>query len=411
MYIYILFIVFLSSIVVITLINYNTEIENNSKNIISDITINRYRTLNLIEFLPKSYVISVYYDDRFKALRLICVYDKDQLPKIPCKLKYDNNNDVINCKPIVKSYIINTQPQAHFLIKINSNNFPNRIILNNASINIPKPYNGPPKYNITVCISVMHHYVAVNRFIQTIETYRYFGVDHFTLYYTSSTPEIIKVINYYINLDIMDVVLWNKEFETTRLYHFYMGQIFKNNDCLYYHMKLSKSLIFTDIDEIIWPNVGNKLTDIIEKTNEIADDYIFINRIYHENVYNKSDVYDFNIKDLDIFNAKEYCSLQFGYIAKNWVYNLSSIVEIEIHSFQDVIEGMKQKAVDVSIGYVRHTRRVVKYELVPCMHSWTYDDTKDYRIDTIQENVDKIRKYLNIEKPPHRIFPLYPNTN
>lgn len=82
MYICLLFVVILSCIVIVFLLNYNNEVED--KIIIKDnkSVIKKYRKLDLIEFLHNSYVMSVYYDERIKSMRLICVHDKETLPDI-----------------------------------------------------------------------------------------------------------------------------------------------------------------------------------------------------------------------------------------------------------------------------------------------------------------------------------------
>ncbi|XP_063315809.1 uncharacterized protein LOC134615252 [Pelobates fuscus] len=128
--------------------------------------------------------------------------------------------------------------------------------------------NRPPhtlSVNFTVCISTMYgDFNNVLQTIQSIEMYKLLGAGRVTLYVNKCHENVDKVLQYYVEEGILEVVPWpiDKFLRTSREWHYnlnstnqigYYGQTATLNDCLYRNMYRSKFVFLNDIDEIILP--------------------------------------------------------------------------------------------------------------------------------------------------------------
>ncbi|XP_063315811.1 glycosyltransferase family 92 protein F13G3.3-like [Pelobates fuscus] len=128
--------------------------------------------------------------------------------------------------------------------------------------------NRPPhtlSVNFTVCISTMYgDYNNVLQTIQSIEMYKLLGAGRVTIYVNKCHENVDKVLQYYIEEGILEVVPWpiDKFLRTSKLWRFYLnknsqvhyyGQTATLNDCLNRNMYKSKFVFFNGIDEIILP--------------------------------------------------------------------------------------------------------------------------------------------------------------
>ncbi|XP_063315810.1 glycosyltransferase family 92 protein F13G3.3-like [Pelobates fuscus] len=128
--------------------------------------------------------------------------------------------------------------------------------------------NRPPhtlSVNFTVCISTMYgDYNNVLQTIQSIEMYKLLGAGRVTLYVNKCHENVNKVLQYYVEEGILEVVPWpiDKFLRTSTEWRYnlksknqigYYGQTATLNDCLYRNMYRSKFVFLNDIDEIILP--------------------------------------------------------------------------------------------------------------------------------------------------------------
>ncbi|KAM4054219.1 beta-1,4-galactosyltransferase galt-1-like [Anomaloglossus baeobatrachus] len=131
-----------------------------------------------------------------------------------------------------------------------------------------KVRNHPPQLrtdNFTVCISALFgQYNNVLQMIQGIEMYRLLGASRVTIYNNSCSPAVDKVLRYYQEQGIVEVVPWpiDHHLQTSSDWHYtaglnsqigYYGQTAALNDCIYRNMYRSKYVLLNDIDEIILP--------------------------------------------------------------------------------------------------------------------------------------------------------------
>lgn len=346
-----------------------------------------------IKILKNTIITSIYYDERIKSIRLILIHTKKSFPNISCQLLVKNR--IKNCRYMYNPYMINAKPHGHLIIPISYYKYPDKLFLNNIDIPIPKPYKTNNIYKLSVCICKTVNYTAVNRVIQTIETYRYFGVDHFSIYKTSVSIDIEKVFEYYQKLGILEIIKWNKTLEFSKLLHDY-GQIYKNNDCLYRNMYRSKALIITDWDEIITSVQYNNILEMISKRYDKKYNwYVFKSFLFHTEIYSKSDKYNTNIPDADIYAYKQYCIFRDGLVVKNLYTYLPAIYEIETHYVGNGSSKLNKVKVNTKDGFIRHTKRISSINVSFCQSKWMLYPL-DKREDIIKRKVDNIKQKLHI---------------
>lgn len=266
---------------------------------------------------------------------------------------------------------------------------------------LPIPYTGDYKYNLTVCITLLINYKATNRLIQLIESYKYFGVDHFTIYKTSASIEVEKVLEYYENEGIMEIITWNKSIELSKRMkeNAYYGQRNKLNDCIYRNMKLSKRIITSDLDEIIWPNKGNSIVEMLNKFDKKKkyNTYYFRSAYFHaEKTSYNFDLLSHTINDINIFDYREYCIFKLGYVTKFILTKPNVIYSSFIHFIDEGSKELKDTDVPPNYGFIRHIRRMIKINSRNCESKWLIYP-KDRREDEIMKNVNKIINKLKIK--------------
>ncbi|XP_068128129.1 uncharacterized protein [Hyperolius riggenbachi] len=138
--------------------------------------------------------------------------------------------------------------------------------------------------NFTVCISSIYGgYNNVLQMVQSIEMYKILGVSRVTIYNTSCSQNIDKVLHYYIDEGTLEVVPWpiNQYLNTSKEWRYsegltsqvgYYGQTAALNDCLYRNMYKSKFVLLHDIDEIILPVQDEDWFSLMEHLQRLHPD-------------------------------------------------------------------------------------------------------------------------------------------
>ncbi|KAM5125405.1 beta-1,4-galactosyltransferase galt-1-like [Mantella aurantiaca] len=128
--------------------------------------------------------------------------------------------------------------------------------------NRPPP---PISSNFTICISTMYgNYDNALQMIQNMEMYKILGASKVTIYNTSCSQNVDKVLRHYMDEGTLEVVSWpiDRHLHTSRNWLYtpglateigYFGQVTTLNDCLYRNMYKSKFVLLNDNDEIILP--------------------------------------------------------------------------------------------------------------------------------------------------------------
>ncbi|XP_068127908.1 uncharacterized protein [Hyperolius riggenbachi] len=139
-------------------------------------------------------------------------------------------------------------------------------------------------FNFTVCISSIYGgYNNVLQMVQSIEMYKILGVSRVTIYNTSCSQNIDKVLRHYIHEGTLEVVSWpiDKYLKTSKAWRYsegvtsqigYFGQTSTLNDCLYRNMYKSKFVLLHDIDEIILPVQDEDWFSLMEHLQRLHPD-------------------------------------------------------------------------------------------------------------------------------------------
>ena len=120
----------------------------------------------------------------------------------------------------------------------------------------------------TICLRPIHFRdTAAYDIVEWVEYYRLMGVDYFMIYNFTSDPLTDKILNYYVNSGIMEVVQWHVPNHVIPTIHYYdlakhkelysSGQFAMLNDFLYRVYWSTEYVINVDLDEFIVPWDGS----------------------------------------------------------------------------------------------------------------------------------------------------------
>ncbi|XP_060079822.1 glycosyltransferase family 92 protein F13G3.3-like [Ylistrum balloti] len=143
----------------------------------------------------------------------------------------------------------------------------------NPSNFLPIQYPEDQKWLFTVCVTPLNfRYSKAYELVEMIEMNRILGADHFVFYNYSTHVNVDRVLQYYIDKGLVEVVQWHLPMKvdvwpkvkghTTEIHYF--GQLGALNDCLYRNRYRSKFLVYQDLDEFIFPYKHSNWNDMIE---------------------------------------------------------------------------------------------------------------------------------------------------
>ncbi|XP_078103205.1 uncharacterized protein LOC144515890 isoform X1 [Sander vitreus] len=148
-------------------------------------------------------------------------------------------------------------------------------------------------YNFTVCLSTMFDFTNVLQLVQTLEMLQLLGVNRVVVYKTSSSPETQRILDYYTNKGLVEVIPWSlsRFLNVSRGWlpehgpgdiH-YLGQIPALSDCIYRYMYQSRYVALHDMDELILPqsvNSWSELLPLLENKYGADKCYMFENNVF-----------------------------------------------------------------------------------------------------------------------------------
>ncbi|KAM4020851.1 uncharacterized protein ACNLHF_001099 isoform 1-T2 [Anomaloglossus baeobatrachus] len=150
------------------------------------------------------------------------------------------------------------------------------------------------QYNILICVSAMFgSYSNVLQFVQSMEMYRMLGAEKVIIYHTESSPNMKKILSYYVDLKFVELIPWpiTSFINVSKGWHYpdhpgdlhYFGQTAALNDCIYRNMYKSKYIALNDIDELIIPILHKDWPEMLE--HFLRDDpnlnvFIFENHLF-----------------------------------------------------------------------------------------------------------------------------------
>lgn len=162
-----------------------------------------------IEIVNGVFLTSLYYDERIESFRLL-LFGNYTKSKIVCYITYEK--DVTECNYSYELNITEVHNNHFMVIPIDVRKKPKAIVINNKIVRV-KEVELTKKYDTTLCITKMIGYNSSFSFIQLIESNLHFGVDHITLYVYNCSEEVEKIIKYYQDIGILEVVRFNHTIE------------------------------------------------------------------------------------------------------------------------------------------------------------------------------------------------------
>ncbi|KAM9330231.1 beta-1,4-galactosyltransferase galt-1-like [Gastrophryne carolinensis] len=238
----------------------------------------------------KTFIISPYYDSRVGAFvrvlaiihisveELYCVYHCQNIT-VSVRAEIDLHRDRFGF-PYGTANLLCAEPSAcdYSYMSFRSPNSTNV----SESIVFKVRNRPPPTFssNFTVCISTLYgKFHNVLQMVQSIEMYKILGATRVTIYNTSCSRDVDKVLRHYIDEGTLEVVPWpiDQHLRTSIQWRYstgltsqigYYGQIATLNDCLYRNMYRSKFVLLNDIDEIILPVKDWDWSSMMERLQE-----------------------------------------------------------------------------------------------------------------------------------------------
>lgn len=357
---------------------------------------------NRMEVVPISknmYIYSSFYYVDNNIIKILGYSKNSSIDNITCIITYDNKTKrkcSISCKIVYKINInfLVLKIQLYSKMKYNS------IYINNKLIKSIKIINSSKKYNCTLCITKFINYTAETYLLEAITAYRLAGIDHLVIYYISSSSSVLNILKYYRSIKYVDIISWNYFHEIHFLKKYVYGQLWKYNDCFYRYKYLSKTLLFNDLDEVLWINGNITIQSLIYNSNYNNYDALYLyNRIfmkefYSNNNYNNSrlipyDRYYHYIPDFSMFQYHNSCTYRKGYLSKYLIINYTKIEYIGIHDILVYTKKIDITYINKNIAFLRHTRRVREDLLKDCYKWNNYYSCKENFIAQVVKNTKK----------------------
>ena len=146
----------------------------------------------------------------------------------------------------------------------------------------------------TICLRPIHfRETAAYDIVEWVEYYRLMGVDYFMIYNFTSDSLTDKILNYYINSGIMEVVQWHVPDHVIPTIHYYelkkyrelhsAGQFAMLNDFLYRVYWSTEYVINVDLDEFIVLLDGSKSFRQLLNKYPSSCEYLFRNSLVSMN--------------------------------------------------------------------------------------------------------------------------------
>ncbi|XP_072273050.1 uncharacterized protein [Pyxicephalus adspersus] len=263
--------------------------------------------------------------------------------------------------------------------------------------------------NFTVCISTMFgNYSNVLQFIQTMEMYRILGAQKVVIYLNSCSPQVEKVLRYYITQGILEVILWpiERHLRTGKFWHYsmdpkdigYYGQLATLNDCIYRNKYKSSFVLLNDIDEIILPfhhQTWDSLVDELQQQNPGLGIFLFENHIFPKTVATDGNFSNISSwKDIPGTNILQYVHRepdQVDYFnPRKMIVDPRKVIQTSVHS---VLQGLGESInVPLKTALVYHCREPLQEKpnqtsLIEDKTIWQYNASLISNVNTVLNHI------------------------
>ncbi|XP_063791583.1 beta-1,4-galactosyltransferase galt-1-like [Pseudophryne corroboree] len=267
----------------------------------------------------------------------------------------------------------------------------------------------PFSANFTVCISTMFgNYSNVLQFIQTMEMYRILGAQRVMIYLNNCSPQVEKVIQYYIAEGIVEVIPWpiQQYLRTSPKWNYFMdakdigyyGQVTALNDCIYRNMYRSKFVLLNDIDEIILPikhQTWDSLMESLQQQNPGVGVFLFENYVFPQTVTtdgNFSNISSWkSLPGTNILQHIHYEPRGPKYIySEKMIVDPRKVMQISVHSVLNSVGGFIEVSVETALLYhCREPRQNLSdTSLIEDKTIWRYNASLIRNVNKVLRQID-----------------------
>lgn len=259
--------------------------------------------------------------------------------------------------------------------------------------------------NFTVCISTMFgNYSNVLQFIQTMEMYQLLGAQKVVIYLNNCSPQVEKIMRYYITQGTLEVVPWpiQQYLRPGKAWHHsldakdigYYGQLATLNDCIYRNMYRSRFVLLNDIDEIILPfrhQTWGTLMDELQQQNPGVEIFQFENHIFPQTVATDGNFSNISSwKDVPGTSILQYVHREPDRVdyfnARKMIVNPRKVIQTSVHS---VLKGFGE-SIDVPLetALVYHCRgplqkNLARTSLIEDKTIWRYNASLISKVNAV----------------------------
>ncbi|KAI8127411.1 hypothetical protein FF38_03838 [Lucilia cuprina] len=267
--------------------------------------------------------------------------------------------------PLYKQHVANSKvylPQA-VAIQYKSNSL-SHLSPTFISISYPRDMDqlfAQSKPAISVCVGPLQsNYSDVLRIVEFVELYRIMGATHFYFYNLDCTPDVQRVLTYYRDKGLADILDWNLRDHIDDLH--YSGIVAQYNDCVYRANVVDnyRYAAIVDFDEILMPLKHNSLFHFLLQCDEgLTSAFIFRNVFFF-----KRDSDDrFSVPEKTInrglytqTKVRRNLEILPAYTRSKCIVNTRAIVEMGNHKVWRAAPGYADNVLHPTVGLLFHYR-------------------------------------------------------
>lgn len=231
---------------------------------------------NLIEFQNVNYFfgyITAFFDFRLNSVVVLGqLASRNKTREYFCDLKFSNFSLTVplEFQTTYMYYCNYSMTKIHFI--------PNSVALRHCKTKFAQkkfipirriPKKDPSVGSFAVCgPTVMNNYSNWELVLQFIEIYRILGAENFLFYFHDSTPEVERILKFYSESGIIQLIRWLPSPFCTFRFNYYCQRL-RMNECVLRTMNRYEFVAFVDLDEILYPNPVGKFKTIPALLNSL----------------------------------------------------------------------------------------------------------------------------------------------
>lgn len=214
---------------------------------------------------------------------------------------------------------------------------------------------------LSVCVSPTRlNSSDVLRLVEFVEMYRLLGATHFYIYSISSVGEIARVLSFYRDKGLADILHWNVNDYMDDLSA--AGEVAQINDCIYRAMVVDnyRYAAIVGLDEILMPLKHNSLKHFLLQCDEgLTSAFVFRNVFFYRRDRNDAFSIPAKTRNTKLYTQNKVRRSQEimpAYAASKFIVNTHAIVEMGTSRAWRPAPGYTDHILLPSVGILFHYR-------------------------------------------------------